>query len=95
MQDEDFEWDDAKAASNLEKHKVSFDAARHVFADVFALEQIDERYVYGEPRYTVIGMVENRLLMVVYTEKEGRIRLISARAPEPFERRRYHEHNTR
>ncbi len=47
MQDEDFEWDDAKAASNLEKHKVSFDAARHVFADVFAFEQIDERYVYG------------------------------------------------
>ena len=40
MQDEDFEWDDAKAASNLEKHKVSFDAARHVFADVFASSRL-------------------------------------------------------
>ena len=48
---------------------------------------------YGEDRYSVIGMVENRLLLVAYTLRDDRIRIISARLAEPYERRQYHEKN--
>lgn len=95
MNDDAFQWDEAKAAANYAKHGVTFDSARRVFADPFAVEQIDDRHDYGEVRYVILGMVESRLLAVAYTERGGIIRIISARAAEPFERREYHEQNTR
>lgn len=94
MKDGMFEWDDGKAASNFAKHGVMFDAAKDAFSDPFAIEQLDDRYDYGELRYVLLGMVEGRLLTVTYTEQDGVIRIISARAAEPFERREYHEQNT-
>jgi len=90
-----FEWNEAKAASNHAEHGVTFEAARDVFADPFAIEFVDDRQDYGEIRYVVIGMVQNRLLVVVYTERGSAIRIISARAAEPHERREYHEQNAR
>jgi len=93
MQDDDFEWDDAKAAANYAKHGITFDAARDVFKDPFAIEQIDDRRDYGEERWTLLGMAEDCLLLVAYTMRGNRVRLISARAAEPFERREYHEQN--
>ena len=65
--------DDRKAAENYAKHGVSFDLARFVFKDAFAIENFDDRESYGEARYTVIGMVENRLLFVAYTMMGGTI----------------------
>jgi len=62
-----------------------------VFDDPFAIDAIDERFDYGEERSNVIGMVEDRLLVVTYTLRSGRIHIISARRAEPLERRRYHE----
>ncbi len=94
MISDDFEWDDEKAASNLRDHKVTFEMARRAFADAFAVEREDRREVYGEHRYTITGMVEGRLLFVVYTFRENRIRIISARHTQPFERKLYHERNT-
>jgi hypothetical protein len=94
MQNDDFEWDDSKAASNLRDHSVSFEMARRAFADVFAVERADRRQDYGENRYSITGMVEGRLLFVAYTFRENRIRIISARHAQPYERRLYHERNT-
>ncbi len=59
--------------------------------DPFALEWLDDRDDYGEARYVIIGMVEERLLYVAYTMRGETIRLISARGAEPHERRQYHE----
>lgn len=93
MNNGEFEWDDAKGAQNEADHGVSFEAAKLVFRDPFAIERRDDREDYGEDRYVVIGMVESRLLYVAYTLRNGSIRIISARGAEPHERRRYHEDN--
>lgn len=86
-----FEWDDRKAAANLARHGVSFEAAREAFKDIFAIDRRDKREDYGEERYTLIGMVYGRLLFVAYTMRGDRIRIISARGAEPYEHRIYHE----
>jgi uncharacterized DUF497 family protein len=74
-----FEWNDQKASENLRRHGVSFELAMKVFDDPFAIERIDDRYDYGEERLAIVGMVRDDLLFVVYTERNDRIRLISAR----------------
>jgi len=94
MKDHDFEWDDEKAARNLARHGVSFEAARLAFEDPFAVVREDRRRDYGENRYVLLGIVENHLLAVVHTQRDARIRIISARLAEPRERRRYHEENS-
>jgi len=78
VRDDRFEWNDAKAHANLEKHEVSFEA-RLVFDDPASVDNIDDRENYGEDRFTITGMVNARLLTVTYTERDGRIRIISAR----------------
>jgi uncharacterized protein len=70
---------DAKAAANLAQHGVSFERARLVFADAWAVGRIDDRENYGEDRFTIVGMVERTLLFVAYTERVDRVRIISAR----------------
>jgi uncharacterized DUF497 family protein len=87
MRDDRFEWDDAKAQANLEKHEVSFEAARLVF------DEIEDRGEYGEDRFIAIGMVGGRLLTVAYTERDGRIRIISARKATRREQDSYIIHN--
>lgn len=93
MDDGAFQWDDGKAALNMARHGVTFAAARAVFTDAFALEWRDERVDYGEDRYIIIGLAAGRLLTVAYTLRGDAIRIISARAAEPYERRRYHDDN--
>lgn len=93
MNDDDFEWDDQKAADNYARHGVSFEAARDVFKDPFAIDRLDDRVTYPEDRYAIIGTVEDRLLFVAYAMRNGVIRIISARGAEPHERRQYHEDN--
>src|SRR6266568_3574119 len=90
MNADKFEWNDQKAADNYAKHGVSFEMARDVFKDPFAIEHLDDREAYGEDRYAIIGMVDNRLLFVAYTRGDS-IRIISARGAEPHEHRQYHE----
>jgi uncharacterized DUF497 family protein len=64
----------------LQAHGVSFDLAKTVFKDPFAVERLDDREDYGEARFVLIGMAKgNVLLFVAYTEREDRIRIISAR----------------
>jgi hypothetical protein len=67
MNADEFEWDDAKATANLAKHGVSFEQARDAFDDPFAIDFVDEREDYGEPRLILLGMVESHLLVVAHT----------------------------
>jgi uncharacterized DUF497 family protein len=82
----EFEWDERKAVENLQKHGIDFLDAIAIFLDPYRLEGEDEWKEYGELRLKTIGMVEGRLLVVVYTLRQERIRMISARKAEraPF-----------
>ena len=77
-----FEWDPAKAAANLKKHKVSFEEARSVFFDEFAIQFFDEDHSMNEERFLMLGMSSGaKLLIVCHCERENGefIRIISAR----------------
>ena len=89
-----FEWDDAKAVSNLAKHGISFADARDVFNDPLALDSEERSLNYGEFRSRIIGMGNGRYLTVIYTERGEVIRLISARKSTRAERREYDDANT-
>ena len=93
MQDEAFEWDDTKAASNWLDHGITFEMAREAFKDAFSIEWIDDRQATPEERFGMLGIVRSHLLHVSYTLRGERIRIISARKAEPHERRRYHNEN--
>lgn len=84
-----FVWDHAKAEANLKKHGVSFVEAAKAFNDPFAIEFEDDRFDYGEPRYILIGAVQQVLIVVVHVEQDETIRIISARQAEPNERYYY------
>jgi uncharacterized DUF497 family protein len=91
MQDKDFEWDDDKAAHNILKHGVTFVTAREAFGDPTMRDWFDGREDYGEDRYGALGMTRDGLVFVAFTLRDGRIRIISARTAEPYERWKYHE----
>ena len=91
MRDDEFEWDEEKAAQNLRAHGVSFETAREVFRNPFAIDRPDTRENYGEDRYGMVGMTQSGLVYVAYTVRAGRARIISARNAESVERREYHE----
>lgn len=94
MHDDEFEWDDDKAESNLGKHGISFEAGCRVFDDAFALERDDVGSPAGEARYIITGMVNRVLLTVVDTERGERIRIISARKATRHEHREYYHSQT-
>ena len=77
-----FEWDPVKAASNAKKHKVTFEVARTVFYDDFAVQFFDGEHASDEDRFLLLGMSSDaRLLLVCHCEREDGdvIRIISAR----------------
>jgi len=86
----EFQWDPAKAASNLQKHGVSFDYAAHVFLDQRRQDGVDRRHTYGEERRITIGSIEGRVYVVAYTRRRTAIRLISARKANARETHKYH-----
>jgi uncharacterized DUF497 family protein len=88
-----FEWDETKAADNYAKHGVSFELATTVFKDPFAIERLDDREDYGEDRFILIGTMEGVVFTVVYTERNGRIRIISARRATKHEQDDYFVEN--
>lgn len=90
----EFEWHDAKAAANWRDHGVSFELAKTVFSDPFAIERVDDRKDYGEERFVIVGMAQGHILLfVAYTEREQRIRLISARRVTQHEQEDYFRQN--
>lgn len=85
-----FEWDEDKDQANIQKHGVGFETAKLIFDDSVLTWQ-DNRRNYGEDRYISIGRVRTVLIVVVHTNRAGRIRLISARPASRKERQAYHE----
>ena len=85
-----FEWDDPKAASNLLKHGISFDEAVSVFGDAMALTFADTDHTENEYRSRTYDMSNRaRLLVVIHTERQNGIRLISARKATRYEKSIY------
>ena len=86
----DFEWDDWKAKTNLKKHSVSFEEAQSVFSNPLAVIFNDEFNSTTERREIIIGhSAQNRVLLVAFTERRQRIRIISARTATRKEREDY------
>lgn len=77
MDDDAVEWDVAKAAANDANHGVSFETAKKVFNDPLAIERLDDREDYGEDRFNILGIVDDRVLFVAYTLRNGTIRIIT------------------
>jgi len=81
----EFEWDEGKAKKNEEKHSISFDLAANLL--------IKQEYVEipsntnSETRFKAIGAIENTILTVVFTRRNARIRIISARRASREERK--------
>ncbi len=85
-----FEWDEEKARANLKDHKVSFEEAKTVFGDLFLWTFPDISHSHAEERYISLGRSsKGRTLVVVHTERRGKIRLISCRRATSHERRAY------
>ena len=87
-----FEWDAVKAAANAKKHKVTFEAARTVFYDDFAVQFFDEDHSVDEDRFLLLGMSSDaRLLLVCHCEREDGdvVRIISARKATEIEAQHY------
>jgi uncharacterized DUF497 family protein len=87
-----FEWDAAKAAANLLQHGVSFEDAATVFEDPLAKIHDDPDHSAAERRDIVVGhSVQGQLLLVSFTYRGSRLRLISARHVTQRERHDYEE----
>ena len=86
----EFEWDPVKAASNLQKHGVSFAEAATVSFDPLSLTVPDPAHSVDEPRFVITGLsYQRRHLAVVHSDRGDRIRIISARLATPSERKKY------
>jgi uncharacterized protein len=87
----EFEWDPAKAERNLKDHGVSFDDAT-IFRDTLSITISDPDHSDSENRFIDVGMSHRmELLVVSYTERKDKIRIISARRPTRAERKNYEE----
>ncbi len=86
----EFEWDTEKELENIKKHGIDFTEAGTAFGDPLELTISDPAHSIGELRFlSVARSALNRLLVIAYTEREGCIRIISARTASAKERRSY------
>ena len=86
-----YEWDEEKNRSNVAKHGIGFDGAARIF-DGPTVDWIDDRLDYGEERTISLGMIEGvAVLVVLHTDRDNAMRLISARPATRSERTRYEE----
>lgn len=88
----EFEFDPIKGAQNFKKHKVSFEEAASVFGDAMAYTFADPDHSVGEQRWLTFGMSHaRRVLVIIYTERRWKVRLISAQLATKHERNTYEE----
>ena len=87
-----FEWDTAKAAINRRKHGVTFDEGSSIWDDPNVFFEFDSEHSGTEDRVKAIGFSEkNRLLSVIFTERDDAIRIITARKASAADQATYHE----
>jgi uncharacterized DUF497 family protein len=90
-----FDWDNNKNQSNIAKHGISFEEAIAIFDDPNILNYEDTRFNYGETRFVSIGQIilvtqeKTVSIVVIHTQRNQTIRLISARKANERERKRY------
>jgi uncharacterized DUF497 family protein len=88
----EFEWDEQKAATNLEKHGVAFEEAASVFGDPLAITFYDPSHSIDEDRFLTIGIsAEGRVILLSHTDRESKLRIISARVATRAERKGYED----
>jgi len=87
-----FEWDEAKSDTCLRDRGFDFAYAARAFFDPNRLVQADARHSYGEDRYQLLGVIEQRLFALAYTQRRGAMRIISARKANQREARHYENH---
>ena len=85
-----FEWDSEKAEKNWQKHRVSFETAVRVFLDDNSIDEFDEIHSDFEDRFKIVGKV-GEILVVIYTERGDKNRIISARRANKSEKEDYYE----
>lgn len=82
-----FEWDERKVRANLAKHGVSFEQAAKVFDDPYLLEAPQAEDF--EERWKAVGRAGQKVLVVIYTERGAKLRIISAREADKREQKTY------
>lgn len=86
----EFEWDEAKRLTNIDKHGIDFIDVPEVFdGDTVTVE--DNRYSYTEQRFVTFGLLQGRVIAVVHTDRGESVRIISARKATKYEQRNYFE----
>lgn len=88
-----FEWDEEKNKRNIAKHQYDFKEVVHVFGYPL-VETRDSRKNYGEERIIAMGNLQGRVVVVVYTQRRNRIRIISLRKANVREQKIYKEGRT-
>ena len=91
----EFDWDPAKNVSNFRKHGIRFEEAALVFHDPGWVEWICSDPGDDEERYMIVGRLGWKVVSVVYTERDNKLRLISAREANSDERREYRQSKAR
>jgi uncharacterized DUF497 family protein len=83
-----FEWDEKKRLINIRKHGIDLADVAAIF-ELDTVTVIDDRFEYGETRYQTLGLLKASVIMVVHTESETVIRIISARKATKYEEETY------
>ncbi len=88
----DFEWDESKNRSNQQRHGLDFTEAKRLF-NPSLLVDIDDREDYGEERYVGLGLLDGRVVVVIFTQPDDdTVRVISLRKANSYERQQYGEY---
>lgn len=88
----EFEWDNNKAISNIQKHGISFSEAASVFGDPLSITFADPEHSINESRFITIGLSSmNNIIILSHTDRGDKIRIISARRVTRKEQRFYEE----
>jgi uncharacterized protein len=88
-----FEWHEAKRLLNIRKHGIDFVDVPAIF-ELDIVTVTDDRFDYGETRYFTLGLLKSQVILVVHTETENVIRIISARKATRYEEKHYFEQIT-
>jgi len=83
-----YEWSEAKRRSNIQKHGIDFIEIESLFA-VTTVTALDDRFDHGEPRFTTLGLLNGRVVVVAHTETKKVIRIVSVRKATKNERTIY------